>query len=469
MLRIYDGSQAISRRKLLTIGGLGLGGLALPQLFAARAAAAEGEAHLRDKSIIFLFQQGGPSQFETFDPKPEAPDGVRTVTGVTNTPIPGVIFGDRMKQLAELADKFTVVRSFQTNNGGHNIQPMVGPHSLETNIGAHYARVAGATRGATGMPTNMVLYNHAVDETVTKGRARGDLSATGSYGKAYTPFVPGAGGQLQSDMKLNLPQGRFFDDRRQVLSQLDRLNRKMDVTGELEALDTLQKQAYELLLSGGVANALDLTKEDPAVVEQYDTSRYVARHGWHKVNRGKRGYYDGHAKSLGKLLLLSRRLCEAGAGFVTIHASYEGVWDMHADGNNLNMMDGMEAVGRTFDHAVAAFIRDLEARGLDKKIMLICCGEMGRTPKINNRNGGGRDHWARLAPLMVYGGGTTKGQVIGQSTRDGGEPTGDNLDPTNLVSTILHTMFDIGQLRLVPSVPQEIMRLAAAPPISGLV
>jgi uncharacterized protein (DUF1501 family) len=204
--------------------------------------------------------------------------------------------------------------------------------------------------------------------------------------------------------------------------------------------------------------------EDPQTLAKYDTSRFVRPDGWSKANRGKRGYYTGHAKSLGKLLLLARRLCEAGCGFVTIHASYEGVWDMHADGNNLNMKDGMEAVGRSFDHAVAAFVEDLEARGLQDKILLVATGEMGRTPKINKN--GGRDHWARLAPLLLYGGGIPGGQVIGQSNRDGGEPATENQTPRHLISTILHAVFDVGLLRLEPGF-QQVARLAEAPPIPG--
>ena len=135
---------------------------------------------------------------------------------------------------------------------------------------------------------------------------------------------------------------------------------------------------------------------------------------------------------------------------------------MHADGENLNMIDGMAAVGRSFDHAVAAFIADLEARGLQDKILLVCCGEMGRTPKLNK--GGGRDHWGRLAPLMFYGGGSRGGRVIGQSTRNGGEPATENYTPANLVSTILHTVFDVGQLRLLPALG-AVSRLAETPPI----
>src|SRR5205807_7336667 len=135
-----------------------------------------------------------------------------------------------------------------------------------------------------------------------------------------------------------------------------------------------------------------------------------------------------------------------------IHAGYDGVWDMHADGNNLNMKDGMEAVGPAFDHAVAAFIEDVRSRGLQDRILLICCGEMGRTPRINRS--GGRDHWARLAPLLLSGGGIPAGQVIGRSTRDGAEPAMANLTPRHLISTILHVLFDVGRLRVAPSMEQ---------------
>src|SRR5262245_24281552 len=124
MLSLHDANTRLSRRELLRIGALGLGGLTLSNLFAAKARA-QTKGLTTGKSVIFLFQQGGPSQFETFDPKMEAPVEIRTVTGSTQTTLPGVIFGDTMEQTARIADKLTIVRSFQTNNGGHNIQPIV--------------------------------------------------------------------------------------------------------------------------------------------------------------------------------------------------------------------------------------------------------------------------------------------------------------------------------------------------------
>lgn len=463
MLRLFERDSVCNRRELLSIGALGLGGLTLASLLNRQAWASDSASALTGKSVIFLFQQGGPSQLETFDPKPDAPTGTRTVTGVTRTSIPGVQFGSTMSQLAKLADKLTVVRSFQTGNAGHNIKPIVSSHSNDANIGAHYARVAGATNAATGSPTTAVLYPAAVDPEAPPPQARGDLLATGNYGASYAPFVPGAGGQLQQDMQLTLDRDRFLNDRRAVLQGLDRLSRAADINGQLEATDDIRRQAYQVLLGDGVRSALDLSLEDRATLAMYDTGPISKPGAWNHVRRGTAGYYDSQSRNIGKLLLMARRLCEAGCGFVTIHAGYAGVWDMHADGNNLNMTDGMNAVGRSFDHAVAAFIRDLESRGLQDQIMLVTTGEMGRTPRINKR--GGRDHWSRLAPLLIYGGGAPAGKIVGQSTRDAGEPATDAVGPAHLISTILRTVIDPAVLRLFPEFPDAIGKLANHDPI----
>lgn len=464
MLSIDTADRAGNRRQFLTAGALALGGL-WPS-FSVRGLAAESRSAGgldTGRSVIFLFQQGGPSQFETFDPKPEAAEGVRTIGGITRTALPGVIFGESLPRLAALANKFTVVRSFATGNAEHNIRPIVGPESLNANIGALYARVVGATHSTTAMPTSAVLFPQSVSAEAAKGQGRGDLAATGSVGAAFAPFIPGGTGQLQKNLRLSLPTDRF-SDRRELLGQFDTLRRESEA--QYGHYEQAQRQACDALLSGAVADALDLRREDPRIVAKYDTSHHVASHNWSKAARGKRGYYTGHARSLGKALLLARRLCEAGCGMVTIHTGYEGVWDMHADGENLNMKDGMEAIGRSFDHAVGAFIEDVESRGLSEKILLVATGEMGRTPRINKN--GGRDHWSRLAPLLVYGANASQGKVIGQSTRDGGEPDSDGVFTPNLISTILHTLLDMGQVRLKPELT-PIARLGEPAPIRGTV
>ena len=121
---------------------------------------------------------------------------------------------------------------------------------------------------------------------------------------------------------------------------------------------------------------------------------------------------------------------------------------------------------RPLDHALSAFLEDLKARGLSDKILLVCCGEMGRTPRINKN--GGRDHWGNLGPLVLAGGGLKMGQVIGQSARNGGEPNSEPVRIKNVISTVMHTLFDVGQLRLVRGVGREIMQMSEPEPIPGL-
>src|SRR5262249_18296696 len=128
--------------------------------------------------------------------------------------------------------------------------------------------------------------------------------------------------------------------------------------------------------------------------------------------------------------------------------------------------EGMRYMGLPLDHAVSAFLEDLEARGLSERILLVCCGEMGRTPKINKS--GGRDHWGNLAPLLLAGGGLKMGRVIGQSNRIGGEPSSQPITIQHLTSTILHTLFDVGKLRVLRSLPRDLARLTEWEPIPGL-
>ena len=156
----------------------------------------------------------------------------------------------------------------------------------------------------------------------------------------------------------------------------------------------------------------------------------------------------------------------SGCGFVTLTTSF--VWDMHADVNNATLTEGMGYVGTPFDHAVSAFIEDVESRGLSEKILLVCCGEMGRSPRVNAR--GGRDHWGNLAPLMLYGGGLKMGRVIGQSSRDGGEPASDPVSMADLLATIMHVLVDVGQVRLDDGLPRNLVQaITRGEPIKGLV
>ncbi|HEX4071989.1 MAG TPA: DUF1501 domain-containing protein [Planctomycetaceae bacterium] len=462
MLRI--GSDLTSRRDFLTVGGLALGGLSLPSLLRTRALAAQQKLSVTDKSVIFVFMHGGPSQIETFDPKMTASPGICSVNGEVATSLPGVTYGSAFPRLAARAHETTVVRSFKTGDGNHDIKPIVGKATGGANLGTLYARVAGGNRPRSGMPTNVILYPRAIDPSAQpRIRQFGDFETAGPFGGAYSPFAPSGGGDLKSDLKIHLPMDRI-DDRRHLLAGLDRIRRSLDSDGGMQGIDRLRQQAFDTLL-GGVADAFNLSREDPGTIRRYDTAPLVRPD---QINKRLHNYpyYVDNAKTLGKLLLLARRLCERGCGFVTVTTSF--VWDMHADVNNAGVDEGMRYMAPPFDHAVSAFLEDVAARGLSEKILLVCCGEMGRTPRINSR--GGRDHWGNLAPLLLAGGGLKMGRVIGQSTRDAAEPLTDPITIPHLVATVLHALFDVGQLRVTPGVPREIVRAATGiPPIGELI
>ena len=467
MLRFIDARPGLSRRSFLQVGSLALGGLTLPQLLAAKTASSASSRILRDKAVVFLFMHGGPSQIETFDPKMSAPVEIRSVTGEVKTTIPGVTFGGTFPKLAERAKRLAIVRSFTFEGiGDHNIRPIVGPESFDANLGSVYASVAGATRPYTGMPTNVLLFPRSVDPTAgpdQNGPPWGRFDQTGRFGSASAPLIPGTstgGGSIHEDMRLKMSRDRM-DDRWQLLSRLDGLKRELDFAG----IDGFRRQAYDTII-GGVEKAFDLSKEDSRTIERYDTSRLFNAES---ILKGRRvGFYPryvDHGKTLGKEMLLARRLVEAGCGFVTVTTNF--AWDMHADGNNPGMLEGMNFSGRVFDHAVSAFLDDLRDRGLEDKVLLVAMGEMGRTPILQTN--GGRNHWHHSAPLLLAGGGLPMGQVIGATTRDGGRPATDPVTIANLYATIMHTLLDIGELRITHSHMRDVLNIATgAEPIPGL-
>src|SRR5262245_24680118 len=367
MLTFCD--RRYDRRAFLRIGSLALGGLTLPQLLAAKAAEAK---RLRtDKSVILLFLHGGPSQIETFDPKMTAPVEVRSATGQEATKLPGLSFGGTFPKLAARADKLAVVRSFVPGDANHDIKPVVSRDTFGANLGAVYAKVAGLNHPATGMPSNVVLFPQAVDRSTQPGiMIFGKFGDTGPFGNACAPFDPSGGGPVLQNMKLSLPLNRL-DDRRQLLTGLDRVNWSLSEGRLLDGLDRTRQQAFGTIVRGA-ADAFDLSKEDPRVVARYDTAPLVRPENISKKWNNYPHYVD-NAKSLGKLLLLARRLCERGCGFVTVTTSF--VWDMHHDINNAGVKEGMGYMGVPLDYALSAFIEDVRARGLEDHILLVACGE----------------------------------------------------------------------------------------------
>ena len=449
------------RREFLRVGGMALGGLTMPQLFGgATIPPGSTVGPASGKSVIFLFQHGGPSQIETFDPKMDSSESTRSVTGETKTVIPGITFGGTFPKLAARANHLSIVRSFVTGDGNHDIKPIVCKDGQMGNLGSAYSSVAGGNNAASGMPTNVALFPQSVDPSAGPMQAGfGNFLSPGPFGAASVPFVPGGTGTFQKNLRLALPQDRL-GDRMLLLEQIDRSFRQVE--SGADSIDILRQKAYAMLL-GGVGDAFDLNKEDPKTLASYDTEPLVKIDAIDKKWNNHKHYSD-NTRTLGKLLLLARRLVERGAGFVTVTTNF--VWDMHADKNNATVKEGMEYMAPSFDHAVSALIDDLRERGLQDKVLLVCCGEMGRTPKINKN--GGRDHWGELAPLLLSGGGLKMGRVIGHSDRDGGRPKSEPIRIKNLISTVMHTLFDVGALRVTRGVSRDLMGMVDADPIAGL-
>lgn len=444
------------RREFLKVGALTLGGLTLPHWLASQAFAGSksGGGYVRDKAVVVLFLQGGPSHIEFFDPKMTAGTEIRSITGETATRLPGITFGGTFTRLAEMTDRFSIVRSYGSRNSGHEyLDVMSARNPMKATMGAIYARVAGTNDPASGIPRNLLLLPEAVQDGLKlKGNfetgALGTLTDPGDLGPTCEAFNPAGGGSLRKDMEIKVAPQRL-DDRRNLLSQLDGIKRQLDRSRALEGSNKYQQQAFDVIL-GGVSKAFDLSQEDPRTIEKYDTSKLFKMAD---VNR----WYDQHRSTnlLGRQMHLARRLVEHGCGFVTVS---DCGWDMHANGNSPKHMANMTPLTRQVDHAVAAFLEDLHDRGLSDEVLLLVTGEMGRSPKLNRD--GGRDHYGELTPLLVAGGGLKMGQVIGQSDRQAARAITEPYSPEHLLGTMMHVLFDLGKLRLDSSVPRAITQFA---------
>lgn len=459
--------QGLCRRQFLKIGSLGLfGGLTLSNLLASRAQAAPtgyGSGRpVTGKSVVLLFLQGGPSHIELFDPKMSAPDQVRSATGEVQTVLPGVTFGGTFPKLARLADRFTVVRNYGSRNNGHTYLSVTsGNNPLKASMSALYTRVAGPINPSNGMPTNVLILPEAVQPGLKLGGnfetgALPTLTSPGELGPAYGAFDPAAGGEFKRLMEMQL-EPAHFDDRRQLLGQLDSLRRRIDASGALNTYDRFQQRAFDLVMRG-VVSAFDIAKEDPQTLERYDTSKLfrleeVTR--WYDMKRA--------TNLLGKQLLLARRLVEAGVGFVTVS---DCGWDMHSNSNSPKNLEGIKPLGGQVDHAVSAFLEDVHERGLSDKILLVVTGEMGRSPRRNRD--GGRDHYGNLTPLLFAGGGLRVGQVIGESDKNAAQPAADPQTPANLLATIMRTVLDVNEIRTMSNLGKTADVVNSSEPIPGL-
>jgi hypothetical protein len=457
--------QGYSRREFLRIGGLGLlGGLGLPGLLASRAQAAPygSGKPVTDKSVVLLFLQGGPSHIELFDPKMTAPPEIRSSTGEVKTAIPGVTFGGTFPKLAAMANRFTVVRNYGSRNADHSyLSVSAAGNPLKAAMGALYSRVAGPINSRTGLPNNVLVLPEAVQPGLKLGNnfetgALPTLTSPGDLGPSYGAFDPSGSADFKKTMQLQIDATRF-DDRRGLLGQLDALRRRVESGNTLDSFDRFQQRAFDLVMKG-VVEAFDLSKEDTATLERYDTSKLFKLEEVTKWFDMKRA-----SNQLGKQMLMARRLVERGCGFVTVS---DCGWDMHSNSNSPKNMEGMQFLGNQVDHAVAAFLQDLEERGLSDKVLLVVTGEMGRSPRRNRD--GGRDHYGTLTPLLLAGGGLKMGQVIGESDKNATAPLHDPQTPANLLATIMRVILDTNEIRTMANLGKTADIVTGGEPIPGL-
>lgn len=427
-------SGPIKRRSFFEIGSLSLAGLGMGQLMnleaQAKAAGADG-----DTNVIFIWLPGGPPHMEMYDLKPDAPSEYRGILKPIRTNVSGVEVSEWLPLHAKCADKFTLIRSccheFADHGGGHK-RFMTGRRPAEpTGFVNDAPAVTSIVTQKLGLQSPSGLPNVIVG--TDSGRQGIDVFSLGPawLGKSNIPFVfhgdPSAENFKVDNLSLSDAVADRIDDRQQLLSGFDNLRRELDTTGAMNAMDDFNAQALNMLTSERVREAFDLSKETQKTRERYGMHRY-----------GQRG-------------LLARRLVEAGCRFVTMVWENPGGtmpkdctynWDSHAV--NCHLFNDLRWRITGYDQALTALIEDLYDRGLDKKTLLICTGEFGRTPKINSQTGTktgvqqpGRDHWPKAMSMLVSGGGMQTGQVVGATNSKGEFPVDRVMSPNDLWASVL--------------------------------
>jgi hypothetical protein len=399
MLTLLGAAQrycdSISRRNFLKIGAFGAG-LTLAEMLRARALAAKtnGKA-ASNKAAIMIYLPGGPSHMDMYDLKPDAPKEFRGEFNPIDTNVSGIQICEHMPLQAKMFDKLAVVRSIVSADEHSDSYVMTGYPERDNRIANHpsFGSVVSKVRGngSADVPPFVSL----------RGMSRYGTEP-GFLGISHRPFTPG-GAALQN---LRLPNGVGLDrleQRKALVAGFDDLRRDLDTNGTMSGMDSFTARAFEMVTSGTVRDALDLSKADAKTRDRY--------------------------KGI-EQFLTARRLIEAGVGCVTLSI---GGWDTH--GNNFTTLKKQLP---QVDKGVANLIQDLHELGLDKDVVTVMWGEFGRTPKVNG--GAGRDHWSPVMSALVAGGGLKMGQAVGASTARGERPKDRPVTPPQLLSTFYRVL-----------------------------
>ncbi len=406
----------VSRREFLKIGGLGLSGLSLPRLLAAEQRAGIGKSN---KSVILIYLVGGPPHQDILDIKTAAPREIAGPFRPIRTKVPGIEICEHLPRLAGMMDKLVPIRSVVGAQDDHDAtqcftgrHPKIGvPSGGWPQLGSVVSQLQGP-RDPSVPPFVSLCY------TATHGPY--NEPGPGFLGVARDSFRPM--GRARDDMVLQGITGDQLGNRKALLASLDRFRRETDTSGKMHGMDAFTAQAMDILTSSRLADALDLSKEDPKVVARYGT-------GDEKIHIDENG-----APRVPQSFLVARRLVEAGARVVTLNYSK---WDWHGHPYG-SCFDRCQEDLTVLDKGFSALIEDLHERGLDKEVTVAVWGEFGRTPLINKNVG--RDHWPRVACALLAGGGMKTGQVIGATDRLGGEAVERPVTFGELFATLYHNL-----------------------------
>ena len=421
-------------------------------LDALRAADASDRPTRRARSVLFIFLSGGLSQHESFDPKPDAPESIRGEFKPIATRTPGLSICEHLPLLAARSDRWSLVRSLthpsNDHSAGHHIM-LTGRSDLPSGFDPNKPRpgdwpsiaaVVGASVAArNNLPTAIVLPERLVHNTgrVLPGQFAGAMGPRhdpwfveaspfdpASYG-AYPEFtfdhqqrpLPAKPRPFQApSLTLAEGLGRRLGDRVSLLRTIDRQRSMLDAAGHSARFDADRQAALSLLTDPKVRKAFDVTSADPSTLDRYGRNAF----GWS--------------------LLMARRLVEAGVSLIQVNLGNNETWDTH--GNAFPHLK--DKLLPPTDRAVSALLDDLGSSGLLESTLIVMAGEFGRTPKISHLPSAyklpGRDHWGRAQSVLVAGGGTVGGRVVGSTDRTGGEPTSDPQTPEDFAATIYHAL-----------------------------
>jgi hypothetical protein len=416
MLSIYGQPQrlcnGLSRRELLTIGALGVGGLALPDLL--RAESRQGIGNSR-KAVIMIYLCGAPPHQDMFDLKMEAPSEIRGEFQPIATNVSGIQICEHLPRLARIMDKLVPIRTvYGSPNGNHDSFICYTGRSTVQQPAGGWPSVGSTVAKLLG-PKNQAIPPFIGLAPRTGHPPYGSPGHPGFLGPAHSAFRPN--GEGRSDLTLTGISADRLGDRRQLLSSMDRVRRELDGRGKREGQDAFTEQALDVLTSSKLAEALDVSREDPKTRERYGKG-------------DARNYGDGAPRNL-EHFLVARRLVEAGARCVTLNF---GRWDFHSN----NFSEFKKTHGPLFDQGMSALVEDLHERGLDQDVSVVAWGEFGRTPIINKD--AGRDHWPQVGCGLLAGGGLRTGQIIGKSDRLGGQIVERPVHFGEVLATLYHQL-----------------------------